>query len=118
MPRSRRAVGLYLNPVKPEVRRVLPRVLEFLRSRGVQAMGVEEQADILPAGLRAVSDRELARRARFLLVLGGDGTFLGAARHVCRTRLPLLGLRLGSTGFLTPLEARSFRRPLGEILKG
>jgi NAD+ kinase len=118
MPRSSNAVGLYFNRDKSSVRKFLPELVRFLRSRGATPLGLEDQAADLPAGIASLSMKSLARRARFLLVLGGDGTFLSAARRASRQKLPLLGLRLGRTGFLTPIEARDFRKPLGQVLKG
>ncbi len=97
---------------------MLPAIVRFLRRHGWDALGFPEHRDLLPAGVPAVSMSELARRARFVLVLGGDGTFLSAARKVCRHGLPLVGMRLGHIGFLTTLETKNFQVPLGQVLKG
>ena len=118
MPRGKTAVGLYFNRDKSSVRKFLPTLIAYLRRRGVTPLGLDDQGADLPAGVPGLTIERLARRARFLLVLGGDGTFLSAARKACRHRLPLLGLRLGRTGFLTPIETRDFSRPLGQVLKG
>src|SRR5437868_6530937 len=104
MPPSKRAIGLYVNHTRTGAPGVLRQVIAFLRSRGITPLGLEQQSEHLPSTVRTHSTRELARRARFLLVLGGDGTFLSAAREVSRHGLPILGIRLGRTGFLTPLE--------------
>jgi len=74
MPRgkSRKAVALYVNPGKPAVRRVLPRIVKFLSSYGIEPLGLDSQADDLPRTLPLYSAAELGRRARFALVLGGD----------------------------------------------
>ena len=118
MSRSKRAVALYPNPHKPAAARLLPALVHYLHRQGWEALGFLEHREVLPPGVPGVSVPELARRAAFVLVLGGDGTFLSAARKVCRYRLPMLGMRLGHIGFLTTLETADFRRPLGQVLKG
>ncbi len=115
---SKRAIALYLHPGKPDVHRVLPALQRFLKERGVNAFGFREQSLDLPPTLPTLPLAELARRTRFALVLGGDGTFLRAARALRSHNLPILGIRLGRTGFLTALEVGNFRRPLTKILAG
>jgi NAD+ kinase len=51
-----------------------------------------------------VSDAELAERADAVLSLGGDGTMLGALRLVARRPVPVLGVNLGSLGFLVEVQ--------------
>lgn len=53
-----------------------------------------------------------------LLVLGGDGTFLRAARAVADVDVPLLGVNLGKIGFLSKVEATDLERILDELLAG
>ncbi len=53
-----------------------------------------------------------------LVVLGGDGTFLRAARAVAEVDVPLLGINLGKVGFLSKAEATDFEAVLGLIAEG
>jgi NAD+ kinase len=115
---ARRAVALYPNPHKPAARKLLPALVRYLEAQGWDALGFPGHERILPRGVETCSVPQLARRATFVLVLGGDGTFLSAARAMCRHRLPLLGMRVGHIGFLTTLEPTDFRRSLGDVLKG
>jgi len=53
-----------------------------------------------------------------LMVLGGDGTFLRAARAVAEIDVPVLGLNLGKVGFLSKAEAGELETVLGHIVDG
>ena len=53
-----------------------------------------------------------------LVVLGGDGTFLRAARAVAEIDVPLLGLNLGKVGFLSKAEATDLETVLGHLVSG
>ena len=54
----------------------------------------------------------------FLVVLGGDGTFLRAARAVIQVDVPLIGVNLGKVGFLSKVEARELERVLERLVGG
>jgi NAD+ kinase len=53
-----------------------------------------------------------------LVVLGGDGTFLRAARAVVESGTPLLGVNVGKVGFLSTVETDGLERVLGQLLAG
>ena len=53
-----------------------------------------------------------------LVVLGGDGTFLRAARAVIAIDVPLLGINVGKVGFLSKVEAVALERVLGQLMAG
>jgi NAD+ kinase len=53
-----------------------------------------------------------------LVVLGGDGTFLRAARAVIDDDVPLLGINVGKVGFLSKVEASALERVLGQLVAG
>ena len=53
-----------------------------------------------------------------LVVLGGDGTFLRAARAVIEDDVPLLGINVGKVGFLSKVEANELERVLGLLVDG
>ena len=54
----------------------------------------------------------------WVVVLGGDGTLLGAARKVCRYGVPLLGVNLGGLGFLTEIPIDRLYPAIEMMLKG
>ena len=59
-----------------------------------------------------------SRRPTSLVVLGGDGTFLRAARAVIQVDVPLLGVNLGKVGFLSKVEANELEAVLAKLVAG
>jgi NAD+ kinase len=57
-------------------------------------------------------------KSDILVVLGGDGTFLRAARAVIEVDVPLLGINLGKVGFLSKAEASELEAVLGKLVAG
>jgi NAD+ kinase len=85
---------------------LVPQVLGWFRQRGYTVMVDPESAAYAP-GAQVVPREEMAARGLDLVVvLGGDGTLLSAARAVAKASIPVLGVNLGSLGFLTdvPVE--------------
>ena len=100
-----RRIGLIGNPEKPECD-------ALLRQAALR---------IKRTGRRAVFDADvaaLARRTDLLLVFGGDGTMLRAAREIAGAPTPLLGINLGSLGFLTAVPADELPRALRQVWSG
>ncbi|MDR2648377.1 MAG: NAD(+)/NADH kinase [Clostridiales bacterium] len=54
----------------------------------------------------------------FIVVLGGDGTMLQAAHQAARADIPLLGVNLGSLGYLTDIEPGEIDEALAAVLQG
>jgi len=69
-------------------------------------------------GWPAVPEEEMSRRAELILVLGGDGTLIHAARMVRGRAVPILGVNLGSLGFLTEVPRSELFARLPEVLAG
>ena len=79
---------------------------EFLLERGCEVLLDEVSAMVLPQLDMPVGDRdELGARSDLVIVVGGDGTFLNAARTLNDYRVPLLGINLGRLGFLTDIHS-------------
>jgi NAD+ kinase len=73
------------------------------------------------AGRKAVVDGDIATLAResdLLLVFGGDGTMLRAARDIAGSPTPILGINIGGLGFLTAVPSGEFARALKQIWSG
>ncbi len=63
-------------------------------------------------------EAELAARADLVIVLGGDGTFIHAARLVAGRPVPIVGINLGSLGFMTEISSSETFAALDEVLAG
>jgi NAD+ kinase len=60
----------------------------------------------------------LARQVDLILVFGGDGTLLHAAREIAGSRTPILGINIGSLGFLTAVPSADLARALKRVWEG
>jgi NAD+ kinase len=60
----------------------------------------------------------LARRVDLLLVFGGDGTMLRLAREIAGSRTPILGVNIGSLGFLTAVSSDELKPALRRVWNG
>ncbi|HEY1418785.1 MAG TPA: NAD(+)/NADH kinase, partial [Myxococcaceae bacterium] len=69
-------------------------------------------------GWPASSPEDIGRRAELILVLGGDGTLIHAARTVRGRSVPILGVNMGSLGFLTEVPRSDVFARLADVLRG
>jgi NAD+ kinase len=119
-----RTVGIISKPRKKELAQIVPSLLAWLRERSLEALLDRETASSLdPSALAAlnapvVSRSELAGKCDLVVVLGGDGTLLAAARNVRSHDVPILAVNLGSLGFLTAVTTGELYDSLDQILNG
>ncbi|WP_309894875.1 NAD(+)/NADH kinase [Archangium sp.] len=99
---------------KPEAAELAARIRE--RYASVEVLGDRLLAHTL--GWARVDDRELATRAELVVVLGGDGTLIHAARLLDGRPTPLLGINLGSLGFMTEIPVEELFPTMDEVLAG
>ena len=66
----------------------------------------------------SVSAEEIPSVVDIILVLGGDGTFLGVARLACKHGTPILGINLGALGFLTEITVDEIYPMMERIMSG
>jgi NAD+ kinase len=100
--------GFLLKPGQPDAPRVAAEMAEVLRARGCPVVAALEDAAAFP-GATFVPSAQLGESIDVLVVLGGDGTFLHGASLVADHGVTLLGINLGSLGFMThatPAAAR------------
>jgi len=109
-----RHVGIVGNRDKPEVRTILPALTRWIRAQGRRAT----VARGLGRGTSGPPLASLAARVDVLLVLGGDGTMLHAARAAARTGVPVFGINLGGLGFLTETGVESLYPALRKLFAG
>jgi len=103
---STKSVAIVSKPEKPELATIVAELLSWLRQHQYQVVVDAETAPHAPGVEITPREQMASRPLSFVIVLGGDGTLLAAARCVARAGIPVLGVNLGSLGFLTevPLE--------------
>ncbi len=96
-----KSAAIFSKPAKPELAQVVPELLGWFR-RHEYTVVVDQETANYAFGPEVVERAEVAaRQPKFVVVLGGDGTLLAAARAVAKAGIPVLGVNLGSLGFLT-----------------
>ena len=111
-------VGIICKPKKAEVAEIVPALTQWLAQRKVSVLWDREAAAALGDATRGLEREELARRADLLVVLGGDGTLLAAARAVQDRELPVLAVNLGGLGFLSAVTLAEMYPDLEQVLAG
>jgi NAD+ kinase len=110
--------GFIVRDGSPEAPGLAIRLAELLRTRGSEAIFVEDYGQGTPAGHRGMPGAAIGTSVDVMVALGGDGTFLYGARLVADYDVPLLGLNLGSLGFLTPYALGEAETALVQVVEG
>ena len=111
------SVGLFSKPNISRAQEIVPALYEWLRARGV-AIRYDVQTGLylnLDGGL----DRcDVGTGADMVIVLGGDGTLLAAARALAGREIPIFPVNLGNLGFLTAITVDEIYTELERALRG
>jgi NAD+ kinase len=111
-----RSVGICVKPGETGLAKLLEELETWLGERGIEVLAAPEAAASMRAAAHPRS--ELAERSDLLVVLGGDGTLLAVARAVGARDVPILGVNLGSLGFLTETSREDLFPTLEALLEG
>jgi NAD+ kinase len=103
-------VGFAYNPTKEAALELRERAEGWCQMRGIAHWAA-------PAGELSALVEQLPETG-VLVVLGGDGTFLRAARAVAEVDVPLLGVNLGKIGFLSKVETNGLEATLARLVEG
>lgn len=90
---------------------------KWLKGRGVEVFLEEMSSTVRMNGCPEESIR-IPDTVNWVVVLGGDGTLLGAARKVVRYGVPILGVNLGGLGFLTSIPLKGLYPAIERMLRG
>lgn len=112
-------VGLTANPDKIAARQLIRRAAQSIAREGRTVLTDIATGRLADLKVSLVPDvAALAQRCDLLLVFGGDGTMLGAARAVAGLPTPILGINIGGLGFLTAVQSAQVASVLPRIWKG
>ncbi|MDO8547130.1 MAG: NAD(+)/NADH kinase [Nitrospirales bacterium] len=93
-------IGIIVKPESPDAQALLKELVPWLQARGKEPM-LDPPTAALAGETASYQKKDLATLADMLVVLGGDGTMLAAARLVEGRPIPILGVNAGGLGFLT-----------------
>ncbi|OUR87987.1 NAD kinase [Gammaproteobacteria bacterium 42_54_T18] len=114
-----RTIGLIGRMGSELVGESLHQLIELLDKHGLSIVIEENTATILPGDNHQKGSRKMMGEiCDLIIVVGGDGCLLGAARDFARSRVSLLGINRGRLGFLTDISPQNINTLVTEVLNG
>ena len=112
-----RTIGIAAKVTSPAALEYASGVAAGLRERGLEVVFDEETAQQLNGAHQGAAKAELGKHCDLLITFGGDGTLLSVARHAPE-HVPILGVNMGTLGFLTEVRVEEFPNVLERVLDG
>ncbi|MBI2485595.1 MAG: NAD(+)/NADH kinase [Deltaproteobacteria bacterium] len=110
-------IGIIGKTNKEEVFEIARELCSWLQERNIEVY-VEKELGKEMGHPNSIPPTELPELVDVVIVFGGDGTFLGVARLVCKYDIPILGVNLGGLGFLTEIAIRELYPMMERIISG
>jgi len=110
-------IGLYAKRNHPAAVKVARELTAWLQERGIEVFLEKPLAESMGVG-PGYPGSALPSMVELIVVLGGDGTLISVARQVGALRIPILGVNLGSLGFLTEVTLDELYATLNRVLQG
>ncbi|ABA89566.1 polyphosphate/ATP-dependent NAD kinase [Syntrophotalea carbinolica DSM 2380] len=111
-------IGIYAKCNHPDAVMVARDVVGWLRGRGLEVFLEKKLAQDVGDAEQSHDRGSIPGMVDLIIVLGGDGTLISVARQVCGRDVPILGVNLGSLGFLTEITRGELYLSLEKVLKG
>src|SRR5437016_5146934 len=112
-----KTAGIISKPNSPAGVEIVPKLIEWLARRGI-GVRIDEETAVYARGVSGMSRDDVPEGCDLVIVLGGDGTLLSAARAIGRREIPLFPVNLGGLGFLTAISVDELYPELERALRG
>lgn len=114
-----KTVGVIPNLLKDKDLSITHTIVKWLENHAYNALVSTHITTLLDIpNLQGVEESILYASCDVVIVIGGDGTILGAAQKASLTRTPIIGVNLGRLGFLTDVEATNVVQLLEQLTRG
>ncbi len=110
------SIGICLKPDQPQLRGVVESLEKWLGERGCTVLLGKQSAEVTRG--KGFHRHELAEQVDLIIVLVGDGTLLAVARATGERQVPILGVNLGTLGFLAEISQEDLFDTLEDVLEG
>jgi NAD+ kinase len=119
MQTSFQSIGIIGKPSDPSIAETLTILCDYLKQQHYRVFIDSDSAHFIDEPhVTACSINALARHCDLVIAVGGDGTFLAAARAIAEYDIPLIGVNLGRLGFLVDISPNQLTEKLHRILQG
>ena len=110
-------IGIISKPRKKDAGPILSKLVQWLKDRNIEPLMDQETAGLIDFD-SSHKRHDIPALSDFIIVLGGDGTLISVARLIGGSGTPILGVNLGSLGFLTEVTLDEVYPLLEKILLG
>lgn len=100
------------------VNETLQRVVDYLQSLQIETLQDEDTTASFALNLPTLARDAMGGKHDLIVVVGGDGSLLSAARMAIKVDVPVIGINRGRLGFLTDISPHDLETQLGAILNG
>ena len=119
MQASFKTVGLLGKNQPEDVGEALQQLIELLQQRNMPVLLEADLGPLVDAqGVQLASREDIGASADLAIVIGGDGSLLGAARTLAKFETPVIGVNRGRLGFLTDISPDEMSQQIPAILDG
>ena len=112
-----KTVGIISKPDVAAGHELVPEVIQWLRQRAI-VVRCDEETAAYARGEEGIARDMVPEGCDLVIVLGGDGTLLSAARAIGKREIPLFPVNLGGLGFLTAITVDELFPELDRALRG
>jgi len=110
-------VGIIAKDANDAVKKTVFQLYQFLCEKSCNII-CDKSTEGMITGCHFVDRKTLGKESDLAIVVGGDGTFLSAARSLANFKTPILGINLGHLGFLVDISPENMFENLEQVLQG
>ncbi|MCP4631689.1 MAG: NAD(+)/NADH kinase [candidate division Zixibacteria bacterium] len=110
--------GIIVNIEKPQTKEAVLRIIKWVDGKNYSCYLEEQLKEIIGTDHEFLPRNELCEKSDYVISLGGDGTMLATVRSAVDISVPILGINLGSLGFLTQQPEKALINSLERIDSG
>ncbi len=112
-----KSLGIIANPNKPEAKKTIQKIISWAKKNRIDCFLSSELKDLAGGKEKFLPLSSLPDKSEVMISLGGDGTMLKTARTVGRAGNPILGINLGSLGFITETTSKNLEKSLNRLIE-
>ena len=113
-----KSLGLISNNDNIKAINIAKDIYDYLIKKKIKVFLLESDELYIKYNLPCVDEEEFKNNIEALISIGGDGTFLKAAKHTFKTDIPIMGVNVGNLGFLAEINISDMYDSLDKIIAG